>query len=106
MNKARPIITALHPENLTQQAVAARYGVSQSWVSKLKKVGEADFHPKSKRPRANATKIINELTQLILALRKQLSEQGHGAGTRTVAWHLSTHHNTTLHPSTVTCPLF
>ncbi|WP_104912706.1 sigma factor-like helix-turn-helix DNA-binding protein [Pontimonas salivibrio] len=35
MNKARLIITAIHVENLTQQEAAKRYGVSQSWVSKL-----------------------------------------------------------------------
>jgi len=105
MNKARLIITALHTEHLTQQEAATRYGVSQSWVSKLvaryKKEGEAAFHPKSKRPHTSATKLSNELTQLILTLRKKLSEQGHDAGAHTIAWHLATHHNTTLHPSTV-----
>ena len=73
MNKARLIITALRTENLTQQQVASRYGVSQSWVSKLitrfNLEGEAAFHPKSRRPHTSATKLSNELTQLILTLR-------------------------------------
>lgn len=105
MNKARLIITAIHVENLTQQEAAERYGVSQSWVSKLitrfNLEGEAAFNPKSRRPHTSTTKLNDELTQLILTLRKKLSEQGHDAGAHTITWHLATHHNTTLHPSTV-----
>ena len=61
MNKARLIITALRTENLTQQEAADRYGVSQSWVSKLvtrfRDEGEAAFDLKSRRPHKN-TKVI------------------------------------------------
>lgn len=105
MNKARLIITALHIENLTQQEAATRYGVSQSWVSKLvtryKKEGEAAFHPRSKRPHTSTTQLGNEVIQLILTLRQELSQQGHDAGAHTIAWHLHTHHNHTVHPATI-----
>jgi hypothetical protein len=54
MNKARLIITAINVEKISQDEAARRYGVSQSWVSKLftryKQEGEAAFTPKTKRP--------------------------------------------------------
>lgn len=105
MNKARLIITALQTENITQKEAANRYGVSQSWVSKLStrfnNEGDNAFHPRSRRPHTSPTAINDELTQLILTLRKELSQQGHDAGAHTIAWHLTTHHNTTLHPTTI-----
>jgi len=59
MNKARLIITAITIEKLTQNEVARRYGVSQSWVSKLvtrfEQEGEAALTPKSQRPHTSPT---------------------------------------------------
>jgi transposase len=105
MNKARLIITALNTENLTQQEVAKRYGVSQSWVSKLVtrfiNEGEAAFEPRSRRPHTSPNKLDDHTTELILTLRKELSDQGHDSGAHTIAWHLHTHHNTTVHPATI-----
>jgi transposase InsO family protein len=105
MSKARLIITALNTENITQQEVADRYGVSQSWVSKLvtrfKNEGEAAFEPRSRRPHTNPNKLDDHTTELILKLRKELSNNGHDAGAHTIAWHLHTHHNTTVHPTTI-----
>ncbi|MGB4713793.1 MAG: IS481 family transposase [Pontimonas sp.] len=105
MNKARLIITALRTENLTQQEAADRYGVSQSWVSKLvtrfRDEGEAAFNLKSRRPHNSPNKLSENTTQLILTLRKELSGQGHDSGAHTIAWHLTTHHNTIIHPATI-----
>jgi transposase InsO family protein len=105
MNKARLIITAITIEKLTQNEVARRYGVSQSWVSKLvtrfEQEGEAALTPKSQRPHTSPTAHDTTTTELILTLRTELSEQGHDAGAHTIAWHLATHHNLTIHPATI-----
>ena len=61
MSKARLVITAVVVEGRTQAEVAATYGVSKGWVSKLvaryREEGEAAFEPRSKRPKTspNAT---------------------------------------------------
>ncbi|MEG0299714.1 MAG: IS481 family transposase, partial [Aurantimicrobium sp.] len=105
MNKARLIITAIHAENLTQDEAARRYGVSQSWVSKLlhrhRTEGEAAFTPKSRRPHNTPTATPPDTLELIREIRATLEKAGHDAGAHTIAWHLETHHNTHLHPTTI-----
>ncbi len=105
MNKARLIITALLSERLTQAEAARRYGVSQSWVSKLltryRLEGETAFTPLSKRPHHSPTAINPATVELINTLRTTLTNSGHDAGAHTIAWHLNTHHNITIHPTTI-----
>lgn len=105
MNKARLIITAIEIENITQAEAAQRYGVSRSWVSKLlnryRDEGEAAFTPKSRRPHTSPTALQADTIALILRLRQQLTQVGHDAGAHTIAWHLHTHHNLTVHPATI-----
>jgi transposase len=57
MSKARLVITAVILEGRTQAEVAAAYGVSKGWVSKLvaryRAEGEAAFEPRSRRPKSS-----------------------------------------------------
>lgn len=105
MNKARLIITAITVEKLTQTEVARRYGVTQSWVSKLvgryNLEGEAAFTNKTRKPHNSPTATPKHVIDLITQIRKQLTSTGHDAGPHTIAWHLETHHNTKIHPATV-----
>lgn len=105
MNKARLIITAINTEHITQNEAAHRYGVSQSWVSKLltryKLEGEAAFTTTSRRPHTSPTTTPQSTVELITQLRTSLETAGHDAGAHTIAWHLHTHHNITIHPTTI-----
>ncbi|GAA3648733.1 IS481 family transposase [Nocardioides ginsengisoli] len=105
MSKARLVITALLTENLSPSEVAARYGVHRSWVYRLKarydEVGEAAFEPRSRRPHNVPNATPDDTVQLVLALRKELSEQGLDAGADTIGWHLEHHHATALSRATI-----
>lgn len=105
MSKARLVITALFVENQTPSEVAARYGVHRSWVYRLKaryeSEGEAAFTPRSRRPHTSPTATRAEHVELVLALRKHLTEAGHDAGPETISWHLTHHHGVALSRATV-----
>ena len=57
MSKARLVITAVVVEGRSQSEVAAAYGVSQPWISRLvarwHAEGDAAFEPRSRRPRSS-----------------------------------------------------
>ncbi|HEX5919712.1 MAG TPA: IS481 family transposase [Nocardioides sp.] len=103
-SKARLVITALFVENQTPSEVAARYGVHRSWVYRLKAryeaEGDAAFEPRSRRPKTSPTATAAETVELVLALRKQLTESGHDAGADTIAWHLAQRHGVRLSKAT------
>ena len=105
MSKARLVITALLTENLTVSEVAARYGVHRSWVYRLKsrydEMGEAAFEPLSRRPHTVPNATAPETIELVLRLRKELTEAGHDAGADTVRWHLEHHHRVVVSRATV-----
>ena len=75
MSKARLVITAVIIEGRTQAEVAAAYGVSKGWVSKLiaryHAEGEAAFEPRSRRPRTSPGALDSAVVELILELREQ-----------------------------------
>ncbi|WP_345485846.1 beta-propeller fold lactonase family protein [Planotetraspora phitsanulokensis] len=79
-------------EGRSQAEVARVYGVSKGWVSKLvaryRDEGEAAFEPRSRRPNTSPTAITAETAELIVRLRKHLSDQGLDASPDTIAWHL------------------
>ena len=83
MSKARLVITALFVENQTPAQVAARYGMDRSWVYRLKAryeaEGEAAFEPRSRRPKTSPRATPSATVELVLTLRKQLTEAGHDA---------------------------
>ena len=105
MSKARLIITAVVLEGRTQSEVAVAYGVSKSWVSKLvaryRAEGEAAFEPRSRRPKTSPTAIGDDAVELIVQLRKHLSESGLDAGPETIGWHLAQHHQVTVSVATI-----
>ena len=104
-SKARLVITALFVDRQTPAEVAARYGVHRTLVYKLKAryeaEGETALEPRSRRPKTSPTAIAPEVVELIVRLRKELSEAGLDAGPETIAWHLEHHHGHRVARSTV-----
>jgi transposase InsO family protein len=105
MSKAQLVITALFVEHQTPAQVATRYGVHRAWVYKLKAryetEGEAAMEPRSRRPKTSPGATPAATVELVLRLRKELSEAGHDAGPETVGWHLAQHHQVTLSRATI-----
>ncbi len=104
MSKRRLVITAVLAGS-SQSEVARTYGVSQGWVSRLMAryaaEGEAAFEPRSRRPHTSPAATPPPTVELVLRLRKQLTEAGLDAGADTVGWHLTHHHQTTLSRATI-----
>jgi transposase InsO family protein len=105
MSKARLVITAVVVEGRTQAEVAATYGVSKGWVSKLvarfHAEGEAAFEPRSRRPKTSPAALDEPVVQLILQLRGRLAGAGLDAGPDTIGWHLEHHHGHRVSRSTI-----
>jgi transposase InsO family protein len=105
MSKARLVITAVEIEGRTVAEVVETYGVSRSWVYELlaryRAEGDTALGPRSRRPRTSPTAIPASTVDLIIRLRKQLSESGLDAGPDTIAWHLAHRHQITVSVSTI-----
>jgi transposase InsO family protein len=105
MSKARLVITAVTVEKRPVSEVARSYGVARSWIytllARYQAEGEAAFEPRSRRPRTSPRAISAGTADLIVRLRKELTEQGLDAGPDTVAWHLRQHHQVTVSAATV-----
>ena len=104
MSKRRLVITAVLAGG-SQSEVAARYGVSQPWISRLmaryRLEGEAAFQPRSRRPHTSPAAMPAATVDLVLRVRKELAEQGLDCGPETLCWHLIHHHQVTLSRATV-----
>jgi transposase InsO family protein len=104
MSKRRLVITAVLAGQ-SQSEVARSYGVSQGWISRLmaryRVEGEAVFEPRSRAPKTSPGTTPAATVELVLRLRKQLSESGLDAGADTIGWHLAHHHGTTLSRATI-----
>ncbi len=89
---ARLVVTAVVVEGRSKAAVARDYGVSRQWVHELCRryaaEGEAGLVPGSRRPRTNARRVPVAIEDAIVALRKELDDQGLDAGAHTIAYHL------------------
>jgi transposase InsO family protein len=105
MSKAKLVITAVVVEGRTQAEAARCYGVSKGWVSRLvarhRAEGQAAFEPRSRRPKSSPTATAAAVVDLIVRLRKELSDAGLDAGPHTIAWHLEHHHHTTIAAATI-----
>ena len=105
MSKARLVITALFVDHQTPAEVAARYGVHRAWVYKLKAryeaEGETALEPRSRRPKTIPTETPQATVELVLRLRKQLTDAGLDAGADTIGWHLHHRHHTDLSRATI-----
>ncbi len=93
MSKARLVITAVVVEGRTHAEVAAQYGVSRSWVTRLvgryRREGDTAFEPRSRRPHTSPTRVSDVVNQQIVNLRVDLTERGLDAGPQTIQWHLA-----------------
>ena len=100
----RLVITAVLAGS-SQSEVARAYGVSQGWISRLmtryRTEGEAAFEPRSRAPRTSPSATASPTVDLVLELRKKLSEAGLDAGADTIDWHLRHHHRTELSRATI-----
>lgn len=103
-SKRRLVITAVLAGS-SQSEVARTYGVSQGWISRLMKLykaeGEGAFEPRSRAPKNSPTATPPSAVELVLRLRKELSEAGLDAGADTLDWHLQHHHQVTLARATI-----
>ena len=103
--ETRLVITAVVVEGRPVAQVAAAYGVSRQWISKLlaryRSEGEAAFEPRSRRPHSHPTAIPVATVALIIRLRHQLTRQGLDVGAHTIAWHLVEQHRLTVSEATI-----
>jgi transposase len=88
----RLVVTAVLVEGRSKAEVARTYGVCRRWVIELVRryqtEGEAGLQPRSRRPASWPTRTPAVLEDAIVALRKQLTEDGLDAGAHTIAVHL------------------
>jgi transposase InsO family protein len=105
MSQARLVITAVVVEGQLVAEVAARYGVHRAWVYKLlarhREEGDAAFEPRSRRPKRSPAATADEVVELVVRLRKDLSGQGLDAGPDTIGWHLQHHHQVMVSRATI-----
>ena len=104
MSKRRLVITAALAGQ-SQSEVARAYGVSQGWISRLmaryRVEGEAAFEPLSRAPRTSPGATGPETVEVILRVRKQLSESGLDAGADTIGWHVQHRHGVRVSRATI-----
>src|SRR3954447_17903487 len=104
MSKRRLVITAVLTGQ-SQSEASRTYRVSQGWISKLmaryRLEGEAAFEPLSRAPASSPGATPPPTVELVLGLRKKLTEAGLDAGADTIGWHLTHHHATTVSRATI-----
>jgi len=105
VSKARLVITAVVVEGRRPAEVAAEYGVARSWVYELvaryRAEGDTAFEPRSRRPHSSPHTTAPATVEQILALRRELDQQGLDAGADTIAWHLQHRYQRTVSRSTI-----
>jgi len=105
VSKARLVITAVEIEGRSVAEVVEAYGASRSWVYELlaryRAEGDAALEPRSRRPKTSPNAIVQTTVDLIIRLRKQLTESGLDAGPDTIAWHLAHRHHIQVSVSTI-----
>jgi transposase InsO family protein len=105
MSKARLVITAIEIEGRSVAEVIKAYGISKSWTYELlaryRTEGDAALEPRSRRPHTSSTAIGQGTIDLIVLIRKQLTETGLDAGPETIAWHLRHRHDIEVSISTI-----
>ena len=93
MSKRRLVITAVVVEGRTHADVAAQYGLSRSWVTRLvgryRVEGDTAFEPRSRCPQTSPTRVADVLNERIVNLRVDLDSRGLDAGPVTIQWHLN-----------------
>jgi len=104
MTKQRLVISAVL-SGISQSEAARRYGVSQSWVSKLvaryRLEGESAFQPHSRRPVTSPNATSPAVVEIVIGIRRRLVRAGLDAGAETIGWHLAHTHRITLSRATI-----
>jgi transposase InsO family protein len=104
VSKRRLVITAVLAGQ-SQSEVARAYGVSQGWISRFmaryRVEGEAGFEPLSRAPKTSPGATRPETVEVILRVRKQLSESGLDGGADTIGWHLQHRHGIRVSRATI-----
>ena len=107
MSKRRAAILSVVIEGRTQAETARQYEVSESsvsrWVARWRAEGDTVFQARSRRPGSSPSKVCDEIVELVVNLRAELSSRGLDAGPHTVCWHLQQRHQITVSPSTIRC---
>jgi transposase len=98
MELGRYLVEAHLLEKRPVGELAEVHGVHRSWIYKLlaryEAEGEAGLEPRSRRPKSSPTKIRDLYEDEIVAIRKELSDQGFDAGAQTISFHLAQRHDT------------
>ena len=96
MGMAQLVVTAVVIEGRSKSEVARDYGVSRRWVITLVQrylaEGDAGLEPRSRRPSRSPNRTAADVEDEIVAIRKDLTRQGHEAGAATIAFHLERRH--------------
>jgi len=104
MSNRRLVITTVL-SGLSQSEVARRYGFSQGWISRLMvryaEEGDAAFQPRSRRPKHPPKATAAATVELVVRLRKELTDDGLDGGPDTIVWHLAHRHQLTVSRATV-----
>ena len=89
---AQMVVDSVVLEGRSIRETALAYGVSKSWVHELvrryRSGGTPALEPRSKRPHSNPRQMSHEVEEQIVALRKELLDEGDDAGAETIKWHL------------------
>ncbi len=105
MSKRRAAILSVVIEGRTQAETARQYEVSESsvsrWVARWRVEGDTAFQARSRRTGSSPSKVCDEVVELVVNLRSELSSRGLDAGPHTVCWHLQQRHQITVSPSTI-----
>jgi transposase InsO family protein len=93
MDLAKYAVTAVVVEGRSVRSVAASTGRSKSWVARhvalYREGGDEALEPKKRGPVSAKNRTSALIEDAIVAMRKQLSDEGWDAGARTIQWHLN-----------------
>ncbi len=88
----RYIVDAVVLEHRSPTQLARDHRISKRWVFELlrrfKQGGYASLEPRSRRPKSCPHQVETKVQQLIVKLRRELTEAGHDAGPETIHFHL------------------
>jgi transposase InsO family protein len=105
MSKRRAVILAVVLEGRSQAEVARAYEVSEAtvsrWLARYRGEGDAAFERRSRRPLRSPTRTGDDITALMVNLRRELTAAGLDAGPLTIRWHLQQRHQITVSISTI-----
>jgi len=105
MDKGRFLIEVHLRTGRPIKELARTHGVSASWLFKLlaryRAEGEAGLEPRSRRPAHTPSRIADVWEDEIVALRKDLLDDGLDAGAETISFHLAKRHRRVPSVSTI-----